>query len=547
MGTVDLGGLFHQRTTRRRMLAGLGLAAVGIASTDLIAACSSAPTVAARNKSVVINTAFDLAGGGLDAAAIGASGTTIRQVYGQLYQALVLVNAADLTKIEPYVASSWVASPDGLSITFKLRQDVRFSDGTPLTADDVVFSINRLNYMGGGLGSYVHGLKVSAIDKYTVLVASPTPLPAMIYKFAYQPIGIVNSAVVKANGGVDTPDAAKTDKATPWLNLHSADQPYILESIDPTSQIVLTANPKYWGPTPTYTRVVFRNEPGQTQVIDLEKGSGIVGLDLSPQLAASLNGSAANLYRIPALEMIGINFSVNPANSPVTANPNFRQAVRYGLDYNAMLAIAGSGSARSQGLLRTGIIGALPETEVVQRDVAKAQAFLASSGLSQQQLSIAMDYPTDQTPEGIAMATMAQQIQASLKEIGITVTLVPAPQSEVRTKETANKFQMQLQSRGGPNLDPTNALFFVPGGRVANIWWGWEPGATPDVDAVIKQIANATTLVQLSSLYQQEQRLSNDFAAFIPILSGPIVVGSSKSVSNVKVDATKDFRVWEWT
>ena len=147
------------------------------------------------------------------------------------------------------VATGYKASNGAKTYTFALRRDVHFSDGTPLTAKDVVFSFRRLIGLKGNPSFLLAGVtSITAKGNYIVILKSKTPNPALPAIVANASLGIVNSKVVKANGGTDAANADKTDKAEPFLNKTSAGSgPYILKSFNTTSRVELTANPRNGG------------------------------------------------------------------------------------------------------------------------------------------------------------------------------------------------------------------------------------------------------------------------------------------------------------
>ena len=87
--------------------------------------------------------------------------------------------------------------------TFRLRRDVHFADGAPLTSADVVFSLRRLVNLKGNPSHILSGFKVSAKDKYTVVIESSIPAPQLPSILTSASTGIVNSKLVKSHGGPD--------------------------------------------------------------------------------------------------------------------------------------------------------------------------------------------------------------------------------------------------------------------------------------------------------------------------------------------------------
>ena len=110
------------------------------------------------------------------------------------------------------------ASPDAKIYTFKLRKDVKFSDGTPLKAADVAFSYNRLLNLHDTPVYLLDGVTgVEAPDDYTFVLTSKDPNPAIPFIVTNPALGVINSTVIKAHGGSDQPGADKTDTAEDYF------------------------------------------------------------------------------------------------------------------------------------------------------------------------------------------------------------------------------------------------------------------------------------------------------------------------------------------
>src|SRR5713226_9325051 len=226
---------------RNRVLTSLIVAAL----VTLTACGSGNPTTA--NHILVIDKSFDMKTADPQRE-FEVSGGIVAKA---LYSTLLTFKGADSATPVPSVASSYTASSDAKTFKFKLRNDIKFSDGTALTSADVAFSFNRLINIKGKPSFLLDGVTVSAPDSSTVVLTSAAPNPALPFIIPNPALGIVNSKVVKAHGGTDQPGADKSDQAESFLNTTSAGSgPYTLKSFSTTSEVDLTANPSYWGPKP---------------------------------------------------------------------------------------------------------------------------------------------------------------------------------------------------------------------------------------------------------------------------------------------------------
>lgn len=515
----------------------------GIAGVMILAAtaCGSSTSPATANKTLSVNTSFQV--DNLDPGE--ASGTTSRLVIEQMYQPLFEVSGGAPT-LNSGVAVSDTVSPDGLTYTIQLQRNVHFSDGTPMTSADVVFSLMRLKNLAAGNAFYMAGLTVTANGTYTVVVLSKTANPAIPADLSVQPAGIVNSKAVIAHGGSDALDASKVDHAESWLDQNSAGSgPYELVSSDPASQIVLGANPHYSGSKPAYTKIVMSNVPAQTQALDLTAESNPnVALDLSPSQAAGLSKSNTKVVISQSLDVFFVGLDVNPKVSSVSSNQDFRSAVRYALDYTTLLTFAGAGASQAPGLLAHAIAGSLSSAQDASQDLAKARQYLASSGLHSP--TINLDYPSDLTAEGVSFADLAQVVQINLKAIGITVNLIPQPIVVWKANWKADKIPMMVYSVSGISFDPSNLFYYDPGGTFGKRM-GFFSGMDPALDSDFAQIMSSPTNAQRVPIYEQAQVDLNSYAMFIPLFQGDLVIASSTNVGGLNQDGVGGVRFWELT
>ena len=155
-------------------------------------------------------------------------------IHQATYQGLVTFPAADASEILPSLASDWTISEDGLTYTFNLNPAATFSDGAPVTADDVAFSFNRMINVQGQPSSAASTIaSVAAADGQVVITLTQSD-PALLSKLAGPGFQVTNAAVVSANGGTDAADASTTDAGESFLNSTSAGSGrYVLDSWEP--------------------------------------------------------------------------------------------------------------------------------------------------------------------------------------------------------------------------------------------------------------------------------------------------------------------------
>lgn len=443
-----------------------------------------------------------------------------------LYETLLTFADNDLTKPVGDIASSYVLSPDAKTVTLTLAQGRVFSDGSPITADDVVFSLQRLIGIKGNPSFLLDGATISKKDDSTVVLTSATPNPALPFILPNPSLSVVNSKVVTANGG--TTD--EKDGAEKYLNGASAGSgPYVLKSLDVASQAVLTKNPKYNGPDkPAYDTVVLRNVKAATQVLNVQKGDSQVALDLSGDQVKSLDSSKVTVVSGPSAYTIFLLLNQGAAVSPATSNPQYVEAVKKAIDYSGLLGVAGAGAVQPAGIIPSLIAGTLPASDALKQDVAGAKSALAASGVASQKPKLA--YPSDLTLNGLSFQTLAEKLQSQLAAAGIAIDLAPAPVATELDNYRGGKEQMGLWYWGPDFPDPSNYLAFAPGGLIGKRA-NWPATAAPAINALATSASSTSDTAKRDALYQQFQQSLNASGPFIPLVQPPSNVVTATTVA----------------
>jgi len=436
------------------------------------------------------------------------------------YDTLVTFPDEDASSIEPMLAESWEISEDGTVYTFSLREDVTFHDGSDFSADDVVFSIQRLQNVNGNPSFLADGIEaVEAIDENTVAFTLPAPRPSFLAELTNYAFSISSKALVEANGGTDAENAAEVDTAEAFLNsLSVGTGPYILELWDPQVRTELVKNPNYWGEEPYFDRVIIINIPeAATQAIALEAGDIDVATDLTQEQVAEFeDNEAIQIVRSAAQQVHFILMNEDPEIGGPFSDPLVQQAVRLGLDYEGYQELWGGvipGSNMSAIL--PGAYSSL-NGNIIERDVERARELLAEAGYPDG-LEATLSYP-DFTFQGVNMNTNAQKIQADLAEIGIDITL-DVGELQVSLEQYRNGEQGFAYWFWGPDiLDSADFLSFLPGGKVAEERLNWmAENADPELLALIEAASTETdpdTRLELFGQLQDYNQQSGPFAPF---------------------------------
>lgn len=381
------------------------------------------------------------------------------------YDALVTLNGEDLSQPRPHLATSWTVTGGGRLYTFTLRRDVRFTSGNPLTSADVQWSLERVKNLKSNPAFFLENVEaITAPDPYTVVLRLRDPQPSIIPILSNGALGIVDSKAAAAQGADAGPDANTRDHAEGYLNAHSLGSgAFILESHTPNQEVVLVRNPRHWRGAPAIARVVIKNIPeASTQALGLERGD----LDIATGLGLA---NAETLSRVPSVttknSLIAASFvmmvNMDPELSGSLANPKIIQAIRYALDYDGILKIAGPGAVRMAGVIPNNLAGALDPREAPKTDRDRAKALIRESGIASPRGR--MNYASDQTSFGIQYSILAQKLQADLAGVGIAVDLNPLPGAVSLGDYRAAKAPALFGGYVLDYPDATDYLVYLPG------------------------------------------------------------------------------------
>jgi peptide/nickel transport system substrate-binding protein len=358
--------------------------------------------------------------------------------------------AYDIDKLEPELAESWKIAADGQSVTFKLRKNAKFHDGTPVTAKDVKWSFDRAVTVGGfptfqmAAGSLEKPEQFVVVDDHTFVVKFLRKDKLTMNDLAVPVPCIFNSELVKKN-------ATKED---PWglaftRNNVAGGGAFKVESFRAGQEIVYVRNDDWKsGPLPKLRRVIQRDVPnaGNRRAL-LLKGDIDITFDLPPKDFAELakEGGNVKVTSSPienAMFYLGLNVTKPPFD-----NPKVRQAVAYVLPYERLYdnALYGRGIKLYGAATPAVKTVAWPQPTAYKTDLAKAKALMAEAGVAggfETTLSFDLGGATIGEP-------MAVLMQEALAQIGIKVTINKIPGATWRSALLKKDMPMLLNRFGG--------------------------------------------------------------------------------------------------
>lgn len=447
-------------------------------------------------------------------------------LHAHIYEPLVAQDEQQALK--PALATSWHVLPDGLTWEFKLRPNVQWHDGTPFTADDVVFTFERVPNVPGAPAPFTYatrGKTVKKIDDLTVHISSVAPSP-----LTPNDLSVVFIASKKAASG----------QATPAFNAGTAavgTGPYRYAAFVPGDRIQLTRNESYWGSKQPWRTVEFRPiKAGPARVAALLAGDVDLIEDVPPNDITRLATDAkVTLHRVPSHRSIFLQMDQDRGATPFirakdgSAIPNplkdrrVREALSLAINRDAIVSRTMDGNAVAAGqFLPEGYFGRSPNLPPLKVDLERAKALLASAGYPNG-FAVTLHAPTGRY---VNDARIAEAIAQMWTRLGLEATFEAIP--------VATYFGRALS--GGPDKSPEFSITMwgssVASGDVSSVLkplmmtFSREKGAgtvnaarhsNPVFDALIDKALASNDTAARRALYVEATDLITREAAYIPL------------------------------
>ncbi len=521
-------------TTRRW----LGAAAISV----LLAGHGVMPAQAATPKdTLVIAFAFDdiITMDPAEAFEISAG-----EIMGNVYDRLVRFDVSDPSRLHGDLAKAWTVAPDGKTYSFELKPGLKFASGNPLTAEDVVFSLQRVVLLDKSPAFILTQFgfnKTNVKDK--IRQTGPLTLTFETDK-AFAPSFVLNCLTANIGAIVDKKlvlsKEQNGDLGYGWLKTNYAGSgPLKLREWRANEIVALERNDNYHGDKAKLARVIYRHvKEAATQRLLLEKGDADVARNLTPQdLAAVSANKDIKLTSTPKGTVY--YFSLNQKN-PTLAKAEVREAFKWLVDYAAIgdTLIKNIGVVH-QNFLPVGLLGASTENPD-KLDVDRAKALLAKAGVPNG-FKVTIDMRTIQPVQGITEA-----FQQTAKRAGIDVEILPGDGKQTLTKYRARKHDIYIGQWGADYWDPhTNADTFARNPDNADnakskpLAWrnSWAiPELTQKADAAVLERDAA----KRKAMYEEMQADFRKNSPFVMLYQQTEVAALRSNVEGLKLGPTSD-------
>ncbi|MCK4241126.1 MAG: ABC transporter substrate-binding protein [Candidatus Atribacteria bacterium] len=341
-----------------------------------------------------------------------------------LYDSLVFPNPDG--SVKPWLVKSWTVSEDGLTYTFELVLGVKFHNGDELTADDVVFSIERIMTIGEGYGylftKSVEGAK--ALEKYKVQFTLKKPFGPFLG--ALTRLYILNKNQVMTNIQKEGPYGEFGDYGKGWLVSHDAGSgPYKVKEMKTQEYLLMEKFNDYWAGWENKDAPQYVKEMGTIEAVSVRTLMSRGELEITDQRQTSENFAA--LDQLPNVELVSLlegevlNLMLNNKKPP-TDDIHFRKALAYSIDYQQIIDRVFPGSRSVSGPVAFNTPGCNPNLKPYKLDLAKAEEELKQSPyygkLDQYPIDIIWPGGTKDREK------VALMVQANAAKLGIKVNVV---------------------------------------------------------------------------------------------------------------------------
>lgn len=518
---------------------------VGGAAAALLATTALPLAAATPKDTLVVAAAFDdiISLDPAEAFEISAG-----ELMGNGYDRLLRFDVNDPSKLLPDLATTWSVSADGKTYSFELKPGVKFASGNPLSADDVVFSLQRAVLLDKtpafiltqfGLTKDNVKDKVKASGPLALTIETDKPYaPTLVYNCLTANVAaVVDKKLVMSKEAVK--DGAG-DMGYAWLKTNYAGSgPLKIREWRANELVTLERNDHYHGAKSKVARVIYRHvKESATQRLMLEKGDIDIARNLSPQDLAALAGNK-EVKTTATPKGTVYYFSLNQKN-PVLAKPEVREAFKWLVDYAAIgdTIIKNIGVVH-QNFLPVGLLGAAKDNPY-KLDVAKAKALLAKAGYPNG-FKVTIDMRSIQPVQGITEA-----IQQTLKQAGIELEVIPGDGKQTLTKYRARTHDIYIGQWGADYWDPhTNADTFARNPNNADdakskpLAWrnAWDiPGLTKLSDAAALERDGT----KRAKMYQDIQAEFRKSSPFVMLYQQTEVAAYRSNVDGLKIGPTSD-------
>ncbi|MFK4474956.1 peptide/nickel transport system substrate-binding protein [Paenibacillus sp. RC73] len=421
---------------------------------------------------------------------------------------------ADTEAIKPMLAEKWDVSADNMTYTMHLRKDVKFQSGNPLTANSVLYSLERLK--NSDSGSFLYGMSsiktATAPDEHTVVITLSQPNHMFLQILSLYNFSIVDDVLVKEKGDGE------------YLKTHAAGSgPFKLEKWDPATEAVFNANASYWQGAPNLSKVTMKfTKEASNRVLLLDKGDVDMAIEIPAKDVAKLETNADLKVQSNASNRI-LYFAMNNKVKPFN-DPKVRQAISYAIPYDQLIDDVMYGQAKQmKSSVASNTPGYTDAGYSYKHDLNKAKQLLTEAGYPNGfnfDLTLGSGFQD--------WADDAVLIQAELAKIGVKMNVVNVARAQFLEQQREGNLTAYISKWTSFVNDPGYHLGFLMYSSGSSNYIHY---ANPEVDKLWEQAGKEQDENKRKELYGKAQELINQDSPWAYLYEYNRVVGMGKDVT----------------
>lgn len=445
-----------------------------------------------------------------------------RDLCSLVFRGLTQLNEAG--EATPALADTWNISDNGITYTFKLREDAKWEDGAPVTADDVVFTTGLLKDQGypgrRDIGDLWRQVNVNKVDDRTVEFALQQPFAPFI---DYTSIGLLPSHILSGTA------ASQLDKI-PFNQQPKGNGPWRVAEVNTSggriTSVGLEPSTTYAGAQPKIGRLVMRYYPTSQAALDAYRNGDVDGMaNLLPEDATKAESQTdATLYAMPQSRFVSLMFNMRQDSgaSALTELP-VRQALMYALDRDVIIrdVLAGQG-VRGESPFIPGTWAFDTALPMRGPDLERAKQLLQNAGYSLTTVAPSNIEVWQKNGEPIAFTLLtpetgiypkvAEAVAKQWRNLGVQVTVVPV-RNMVKNFLATKQFQVALTETlldGDPDPYP---MWHENQANAGQNFTGW---SNTDASKLLEDARTTTDRVKRFEAYKQfQQKFVDDIPALV--------------------------------
>ena len=429
----------------------------------------------------------------------------------------------------PALAESWETSEDGRTVTFTLRQGVKFHNGEDLTADDVVHSWETyIDPVVTYASNWTIADSVEKVDDYTVAVTTAEP-NALLMPY------------ISTSWSIIPKDYYEEVGATGFAENPVGTGPFMLEEWVKGDSITVVANPSYWRQGyPKLEKVIFKFMPeSATRIAAIQTGE----IDISPRLTTEdaqglLGAPDVQIIRYPVNRVYYLAFNnITTGKGTPIEEPAVRQALQYAVDVDGIITTLFDGFAtRSVGFIGPGDLG-FDNAEPIPYDPEQAKAMLAEAGYPN---GFAVDMAC---PDGAYahINEVCEIIRNNLNEVGVTGELdIMESNAYWELEATQSLVPLFVDSWSSQLTEAYPRLqgALNKGDSYANFY-------TDEIQGLLDDIATTVDVEERAALYGDIQQLMRDDPPFVYLYFPEAFEAVRTRVQNYEPRSAEQYYLWD--